>query len=113
MEYKHGELKHADLLQLAAQAMCLEEMLCCEIPYGFLYYAKTHHREKIEITNDLRDQVTKDLTEMRHYFNHQYTPKVKRSKSCHACSLKDICLPKLGASPSARKYMDEMLSEES
>ncbi len=113
VEYKNGELKQADLLQLAAQAMCLEEMLCCEIPYGFMYYAKTRHREKIELTTALREQVLKDLLEMRKYYNDKYTPKVKKSKSCNACSLKDVCLPKLGTTPSARKYIDYMLSEES
>ena len=113
VEYKSGELKHADLLQLTAQAMCLEEMLCCEIPYGFMYYAKTRHREKIELTNELRENVIKDLSEMRHYFNNKFTPKVRKSKSCNACSLKDVCLPKLETSPSARTYIDDMISEES
>lgn len=61
VEYKHGELKEADTLQLAAEAMCLEEMLCCEIPYGYLYYGKTRHREEIEITEELRDRVRKDF----------------------------------------------------
>lgn len=37
VEYKRGSPKknHVDILQLAAQAMCLEEMLCCEIPSGY------------------------------------------------------------------------------
>ena len=112
VEYKHGELKHADLLQLTAQVMCLEEMLCCDIPYGFMYYAKTRHREKIELSQELREQVMKDLSEMRQYYNNKYTPKVKKSKNCTACSLKDICLPKLGSSLSAQKYIDDMLLEE-
>ena len=39
VEYKRGRQKEhdADELQLCAQAMCLEEMLACEIPRGFLY----------------------------------------------------------------------------
>ena len=43
IEYKRGRPKQndVDILQLAAQAMCLEEMLCCDIPYGFLYYGCT------------------------------------------------------------------------
>lgn len=112
VEYKHGELKHADLLQLTAQAMCLEEMLCCEIPYGCMYYAKTRHREKIVLSEDLRQQVRQALSEMRQYYQRKHTPKVKKSKSCQACSLKDICLPTLGTSLSVQKYMDDMLSEE-
>ena len=39
IEYKRGSPKahDADVLQLTAQALCLEEMLCCDIPYGYLY----------------------------------------------------------------------------
>jgi len=112
VEYKNGKLKHADLLQLTAQAICLEEMLCCEIPYGFMYYAKVRHREKIELSEELREQVMKDLSEMRQYYNNKYTPKVKKSKNCNACSLKDICLANLGSSLSAKKYINDILSEE-
>ena len=40
VEYKRGSPKEndCDVLQLTAQALCLEDMLCCEIPEGFLYY---------------------------------------------------------------------------
>ena len=39
VEYKRGKPKEGteDALQLCGQAMCLEEMLCCEIPQGALY----------------------------------------------------------------------------
>ena len=37
VEYKHGSPRAdtANDLQLCGQAMCLEEMLCCDIPKGF------------------------------------------------------------------------------
>ena len=40
VEYKRGRSKtgDADRLQLAAQALCLEEMLGCDVPAGFLFY---------------------------------------------------------------------------
>ena len=40
VEYKRGKSKpdDADILQLCAQAMCLEEMLCCDVPQGYLFY---------------------------------------------------------------------------
>lgn len=46
IEYKRGRPKDsdADELQLCAQAMCLEEMLCCEIPCGALFYGETHRK---------------------------------------------------------------------
>ena len=42
VEYKRGRPKphQADELQLCAQAMCLEEMLCCPVPEGALYYGE-------------------------------------------------------------------------
>ena len=46
VEYKRGRPKtdDSDILQVAAQAMCLEEMLCCKIPKGYIYYGETKHR---------------------------------------------------------------------
>ena len=50
VEYKHGRSKtnDADRLQLCAQAMCLEEMLACQIDYGCLYYGSSHSSERVE-----------------------------------------------------------------
>lgn len=111
VEYKRGKPKtsHADLLQLAAQAICLEEMLCCDIPRGYLYYGETRHREAVELTEQLREEVRTVTGEMHDYFARRYTPRVKWSKSCNACSLKDICLPVLGKKRSVQKYMAPFL----
>ena len=48
VEYKRGESKtnDCDMLQLCAQAMCLEEMLCCSIPEGALYYGQPRRRQR-------------------------------------------------------------------
>ena len=48
VEYKRGKPKegNADSLQLCGQAMCLEEMLCCDIPEGALYYGEIRRRER-------------------------------------------------------------------
>lgn len=112
IEYKHGELKDADIYQLTAEVMCLEEMLCCEIPYGYIFYAKTKRRSKIEITEELRKKVISDFEEMHKYYQRNYTPKSKKSKVCNACSLKDICLPKIHAQKSAKKYIKQVLEED-
>lgn len=62
VEYKRGEPKKddVDILQLTAQALCLEEMLCCRIPVGYLYYGETRRRKKIEFDKDIRHK-TKDI----------------------------------------------------
>ena len=97
VEYKRGKPKedNADELQLCAQAMCLEEMLCCTVPEGALYYGEPRRRTVVRFTIELRQQVRDSLTEMHKLYQRRYTPKVKPSKACNACSLKDLCLPKL------------------
>lgn len=114
VEYKRGRPKtnDVDALQVAAQALCLEEMLCCDIPYGAIYYGETRHREKIEFTEELRRKVQDMFAEMHKYYRQGYTPKVKWSKSCNACSLKDICLPVLNKNLSVKDYLDNKIKEE-
>lgn len=107
VEYKRGTSKEndADRLQLCGQAMCLEEMLCCEVPRGALYYGETRRREYVEFTPELRERVRAMLAEMHAHYDRGYTPKVKRTKGCNACSLKEICLPTLGKSQTVRDYL--------
>lgn len=114
VEYKRGKPKEddADILQLAAQAMCLEEMLCCIIPYGYIYYGETRHRMKAEFTDEIKEKVRSIFDEMHRYYAQQYTPKVKTSKKCNACSLKDICLPVLNKKKSVSGYIEKILAEE-
>lgn len=115
VEYKKGKpkLMEEDRLQLAAQAMCLEEMFSTEVPEGAIFYGETRRREIVEITPELRTEVEKMFQEMHQYYDRHYTAKVKYSKSCNACSLKDLCLPKLGKTVSVATYIDKMLKEES
>lgn len=114
VEYKKGEPKveDMDVLQLIAQAMCLEEMLCCEILTGYLYYGKTKHRIEIKVTNEWREKVISDYKEMHQYFEKRHTPKVKRRKNCNACSLKEVCLPVICKNISVNEYISKRLKEE-
>ena len=111
VEYKHGKLRAEQEyeVQLCAQAMCLEEMLCCTIPIGYLYYGKTRRRSKVEIDTQLREKTIAMLTEMHQLYRTQHTPKVWRTKACNACSLKQLCLPVLCGTQSAAAYMQAML----
>lgn len=114
VEYKKGAPKDSeiDILQLTAQAMCLEEMLSAKIQEGAIFYGETRRRDKIIFNDTLRDTVRNDFEEMHGLFERRYTPKVKWSKSCGACSLKDICMPRLGKAPSVRDYISKILSED-
>ena len=113
VEYKRGHPKeiNADRLQLCGQAMCLETMLCCDIPEGAIYYGQTKHREVVSFTTDLRNEVKKLLSEMHELYAKRYTPKVKSSHKCSACSLKEICLPELQKTKSVTKYLQAALED--
>lgn len=115
VEYKRGKPKDGDYdaLQLCAQAMCLEEMLLCDIPKGFMFYAEINRRQEIALSNALREKVKSITNEMHLIYNRRYTPKVKPSNSCKACSLSNICIPKLNKSLSVSKYINSNLMEES
>ena len=113
VEYKRGKPKETpeDRLQLCAQAMCLEEMLCCDIPEGALFYGETRRRETVPFTDELRAQVKESLLEMHELYRRGHTPRVKPSKSCNACSLKELCLPKLVKTRSVASYLAAAMEE--
>lgn len=114
VEYKRGEPKenNADKLQLCAQAMCLEEMLCCKIKDGALFYGETRRRLPVEFTDELRAEVVQISEEMHKLSKRGYTPKPKMTKGCSACSLKELCLPKLIKRKKASSYISEHVREE-
>lgn len=97
VEYKLGKPKknQCDEVQLCAQAMCLEEMLNCEIPKGYLYYGKTRHRKEIDLDKQLRATTKNVIYSMRDLFELDSVVKATYSKKCDNCSLYNICLPKV------------------
>lgn len=111
VEYKKGKPKHSeeDILQLTAQAMCLEEMFSTEIAEGAIFYGEIRRRENVIITENLRTEVRQMFQEMHQYFERRYTPKVKVSKACNSCSLKELCMPKLARSGTVKHYLDQIL----
>lgn len=114
VEYKKGSPKDTmiDILQLAAQAMCLEEMLSTEIAEGAIFYGETRHRERVVIDDSMRSKVKEYFAEMHQMYERRYTPKVKWTKSCNGCSLKNLCLPKLGKASNVKSYIEKAISEE-
>ncbi len=114
VEYKRGKPKsnQADEIQLCAQAICLEEMLCCSIPEGALFYGEPRRRTPVVFSSELRERVKTYADEMHQLFRRGYTPKATRTKSCNACSLKDLCLPQLARRKSVSQYLHEAMEEE-
>ena len=114
IEYKRGTPKshRADELQLCAQAMCLEEMLCCAVPEGALYYGETRRRTLVPFSAELREEVQTMLEEMHQLYRRGHTPKVRRSKSCNACSLQELCLPALLKGNDVDTYLRQAMEVE-
>jgi CRISPR-associated exonuclease Cas4 len=115
VEYKRGKPKvsDADRLQLCAQALCLEEMLVCEvIETAYLYYGEIRRRETVGLSASLRESVFDMFAEMHEYYRRRHTPRVKQTKSCNACSLKDECLPRMTQqNKSVSSYLKDHLTE--
>ena len=113
IEYKKGKPKShdADILQLTAQAMCLEEMMCVAVEDAAIFYFEVKRRQTIKITNELRNKVKEITEEMYHYFKKRHTPRVKTGKHCISCSLRHICLPELMERESVSNYMNRLLSQ--
>lgn len=113
VEYKHGAPKEdgCDELQLCAQALCLEEMLCCHIPEGALFYGETRRRLRVPLTEELRSEVVVDARQMHDLYHRGHTPRVKPRKACDRCSLKELCLPRLPRPDSVKEYLRKSMEE--
>ena len=98
VEYKRGRPKRhrADEVQLCAQALCLESMFSCSVREGALFYGKTRRRKPVGFDDELRQQTLETIQATRNMIHRGQTPTaVYSAKRCDACSLIDLCQPKL------------------
>lgn len=100
VEYKVGRRRppHADL-QLCAQALCLEEMLGTVVPAGAIYSYAERRRHNLRFTDELRDQTTTLIGEIRMQLQQQLLPPAVDDARCPPCSLVHDCLPQVSAHP--------------
>lgn len=112
VEYKRGKPKtdESDIMQLTAQALCLEEMLLCQVDVGYIFYNEIKHRVEVPLTEEYKSKVKKTVAEMYDYYQRQYTPKVKTGSFCKSCSLQHICMPTLMKKRSVKSYIEGMIS---
>ena len=98
-------------MQFCVQAICLEEMFQTNIAGGYLYYGENRRRTHVEFTDALREEVRKAAREMHDLFQKGYTPNVKAAKKCKACSLENLCIPKLQKVIKVREYIEQGIRE--
>lgn len=115
VEYKYGQPKenNSDLVQLCAQAMCLEEMFNTTIYCGSIYYGKIKHRQKVDFCKNLRDEVKQLIVMMYDYYTEGKTPLEDKTARCKNCSLNNICMAQLRQKrQKIQCYMDVAIREE-
>ncbi|BAZ11478.1 CRISPR-associated Cas4 family protein [Calothrix sp. NIES-4071] len=97
VEYKRGKKGEwdNDELQVCAQALCLEEMTGTVVKTGYVYYAQTHQRQLVEISDALRQDTINTIAEVTKLIETGIMPPAVYGKKCKGCSLHDQCLPKL------------------
>jgi CRISPR-associated protein Cas1 len=85
-----------DAVQVAAQAMLLEEEFGRAVPSGVLYYAGSRARVEVPVDNALRERVRAAVAEARALSASQRPPDPLPSElrhKCRGCSLVGICQP--------------------
>ena len=100
VEYKSG-IRHgaAADLQLCAQAMCLEEMLEIEVPFGHVWYGAPKRRAKVEFTANLRHEVRDTIHAIRAQLISAKLPEAPNDARCSECQLLHYCLPEVSSTP--------------
>ena len=114
VEFKHGAKRQKlhDDLQLAAQAMCLEDMLGRPVPKGAIFHASSHRRREVTITPELRRLVIETAEAIRAMLASGKLPPPVNDTRCKECSLKEICQPEALAERTRFKQLTgELFSE--
>lgn len=115
VEYKRGKPKQndCDLVQLCAQALCLEEMLEVAVPEGALYYGKPRRRLVVVFDEALREKTREAARRLHELISSGHTPQARYEKKCESCSMLSVCMPKVtGSRRSVRRYMAQALAQD-
>jgi CRISPR-associated exonuclease Cas4 len=99
VEYKRGKSKptDCDIVQLCAQALCLEEMLQTAIAFGAIFYGCPRRRQQITFTPELRARTEELAATMHRLYRNKETPAAEPRAVCSNCSLVHVCLPQATA----------------
>lgn len=113
VEYKHGKkrAKTHDDIQLAAQALCLEEMTGKPVTHGAIYHHSSRRRREVTINDVLRQQVKETAQAVRTLLVSEKLPAPLNDERCKECSLKEICQPRIMADKDSQQKLHINLFE--
>ena len=111
IEYKHGCVREerSYMIQLCAQALCLEEMFATSVPRGALFFISAHRRLEVEFTPQLRAAVQERAAALHDLRESCAVPPAQYSAKCRRCSIREYCMPKVRAS--AKAYCRQLTLE--
>jgi CRISPR-associated exonuclease Cas4 len=112
VEYKHGprRKREHDDIQVAAQALCLEEMIGKPVPEGVIYHHSSRRRRVVPITPQLRAKVENLTAEVREVLQSGRIPEPVADRTlCRGCSLRDSCQPELVGAAAALDQLAQTL----
>lgn len=110
VEYKHGPRRQHihDDIQLAAQALCLEEMTGKQVPLGAIYHFRSRRRREVKIDARLREATECATGAVRELLEAGNLPPPVNDARCRHCSLIELCQP---AALAARQRYHALLDE--
>jgi CRISPR-associated exonuclease Cas4 len=113
VEYKYGKKRQArhDDLQLAAQAVCLEEMTGKVVNLGAIYHHSSRRRREVAIDARLRAELEQTVSAIRAMLRAGDLPPPVNDARCKECSLKEICQPEAMAAHSRLRELRRKLFE--
>ncbi len=97
VEYKKGSKRDRlhDNVQLAAQALCLEEMFGRPVLLGAIYHAGSKRRREVPIDVPLREFTRGIIQSVRTMLAAGKIPEPNWDERCRQCSLIDLCQPEM------------------
>jgi CRISPR-associated exonuclease Cas4 len=99
VEYKLGKRRRwvNDDLQVAAQALCLEEMLGRPVLQGAIFHYKSRRLRKFDIDLKLRQETEEVIACIQALVEggQAMPPPTEQLQRCGECSMHDICQPEM------------------
>ncbi|GAA3748258.1 CRISPR-associated protein Cas4 [Salinactinospora qingdaonensis] len=82
-------------VQVAGQAMCLEDMFDHQVPTGVIYSGADRRRHSVTIDDELRQRVLDLADAVRALTSGLHLPPPAADQRCRGCSMNAQCMPKL------------------
>ena len=113
VEYKRGKpkIEDWDRIQLCAQALCIEEMRNTSVQEGAIWYWQVRRRESVQIDELLRANTVRVIREAKEIFDAGRTPPPVNDRRCRACSLVDLCNPRMFYKDFSGAYVRQMYAD--